>query len=204
MKRTSLAAVLLATFAVPALAAAAPGKDRTETLIAAFKKVKKDDGKLTEVDKSANAKLFAELDGYLDFDTLTSKPIAPRAARLTPAETTAFKAKFKNLIRLIAYPNAGTFFRKAAFALQPEKSKGDGIQVPLKVRLPEEDMETVVEFVWAKTGGVLKIQDVLFDGDSLVKDYQNQLSKLIDKSGVPGLMKALDDRLAELGKSTKG
>jgi len=72
--------------------------------------------------------------------------------------------------------------------------------VPLNVYLPEEDLETTVEFQFAKSGGVLKIEDVLFEGDSLVKDYQNQISKIVDKDGVPGLFKILDEKHAELTK----
>ena len=209
MKRQLIAAAVVAAFALPAAALAAekalatPGKDRAESLIATFKKVKKDDGKLTDADRSANAKFFAELDGYLDFDNLTTKPIAPRADKLKPEEMAAFKSKFRELIRLIAYPNAGNFFRKATWEHQAEQQKGELLLAPLKVKLAEEDLETVVEFQFAKVGGALKLEDVLFEGDSLTKDYQNQLAKLIDKSGVPGLMKALDDRLAELNKGAK-
>lgn len=206
MLRTLLAAATLAALTLPAdglAAASAPGKERTQSLIAAFKKVKPDEGKLTAAEKAANAKQFAELDGYLDFETLVSKPIAPRASKLSPAQLAEYKAKFRELIRLIAYPNSGEFFRDAKWTIKPERTQGELLTVPVDVRVPAEDLETVVEFQWAKVDGVLKIQDVLFEGDSLVKDYQNQISKVIDKDGVPGLFKALDDRLAELTKGKK-
>lgn len=205
MLRSAVVVAVLAAFCAPAHAAApaTPGKDRAEALVATFKKVKKDDGKLTEAEKAANAALFTELDGYLDFESLVSKPIAPRADKLKPEEMASFKSKFRELIRLIAYPNAGNFFRKATYAFQPEQAKGELILVAAKVKLPDEDLETVVEFQFAKVGGALKIEDVLFEGDSLVKDYQNQIAKVVDKNGVPGLFKALDDRLADLKKGPK-
>jgi hypothetical protein len=34
-------------------------------------------------------------------------------------------------------------------------------------------------------------------------DYQNQLTKIIDKDDVPGLFKKLDERVAELGKEPR-
>lgn len=204
--KTLLAAAAVAALALPTparAAAPAPGKERTESLIAAFKKVKPDDGKLTAAEKAANARHFAELDGYLDFETLVSKPIAPRAAKLTPAQLADYKAKFRELIRLIAYPNSGEFFRDAKWKIGPEKVQGELLTVPVDVRVPAEDLETVVEFQWAKVDGTLQIQDVLFEGDSLVKDYQNQVSRVVDKQGAAGLIKALDDRLAELNKGKK-
>jgi len=198
----SLLAPALAQAAAPA-AAPTPGKDRTESFIASLKKVKKNDGTLTEADKAQNARMFGELDGYLDFDTLTVKPIAPRADKLSAAEMASFRSKFRELIRLIAYPNAGGFFRKASLTFEPEAQQGELTLVPIKLKLPEEDMDTEVRFQWAKVGGALKIEDVQFEGDSLIKDYQNQLAKIVDKSGVPGLFKALDDRLADLAKGPK-
>ena len=132
-----------------------------------------------------------------------SKPIAPRADKLKPEEMATFKTKFRELIRLIAYPNSGNFFRKSTWQLKPEKQQGELLLVAMEVKMPEEDLETVVEFQFAKVGGTLKIEDVLFEGDSLIKDYQNQIAKVVDKSGVAGLLKTLDDRLAELSKGPK-
>ena len=209
MLRVLIAAAVAATLAVPAAASAAekaapaPGKDRAEAFISTLKKVKKDEGKLTDADKAANAKLFTELDNFLDFDVLVTKPIAPRADKLKPDELVSFKSKFRELIRLIAYPNSGNFFRKSTWELKPETTKGELILVAMNVKMPEEDLETTVEFQWAKVGGQLKLQDVNFEGDSLVKDYQNQITKVFDKSGVTGLFKALDDRLAEMNKGPK-
>jgi ABC-type transporter MlaC component len=207
--RRSLALALAATLFLPALAwaaapaAATPGKDRAEAFIATLKKVKKDDGKLTDADKAANAKIFLELDNFLNFDTLTTKPIAPRADKLSAKEMESFKVKFRELIRLIAYPKSGSFFNRATYVYSPEQTKDDLAIASLKIHLADEDLDTVLEMHWKKVGGVLKIEDVLFDGDSLVKDYQNQLSKKIDKSGVSGLMQALDEKLADQNKPAK-
>jgi ABC-type transporter MlaC component len=196
-----LASAFIATsFGLPSARAAAGGKDRTEGLIAAFKKVKTEGGKLVKQEKAANDRAFAELDDYFDFTTLTSKPIEPLADKLTPEEATRFKAKFRELIRLIAYANAGTAFRKAKLTLEPEVKKAARVAVPVKLRLEEDDLDLTVEFHWETVKGAWRIVDVLFDGDSLLKDYQNQIGKIVTKSGVPGLFKSLDNRRAELEK----
>ncbi|HEY3452619.1 MAG TPA: ABC transporter substrate-binding protein [Myxococcales bacterium] len=203
MIRTLIAATVAAALALPCAALAAekaPGKERAELFIATLMKVKKDEGKLTDAEKAANAKLFLDLDSFLNFENLTAKPIAPRADKLKAEEMTSFKSKFKELIRMIAYPKSGNFFRTAKLEWQPEKVQGELILVPLNVKLPEEDLETTVEFQFSKSAGLLKIEDVLFEGDSLVKDYQNQIAKIVDKSGVPGLFKVLDEKQAELSK----
>ena len=208
MFRTLIASTAALALALPSLAFAAekatagkgPGKERAELFIATLMKVKKDEGKLTDAEKAANAKLFVDLDNFLNFETLTNKPVAPKADKFKPEELTSFKSKFKELIRMIAYPKAGNFFKTAKLEWQPEKTQGELILVPLNVKLPEEDLETTVEFQFAKSGGLLKIEDVLFEGDSLVKDYQNQIAKIVDKDGVPGLFKKVDEKYAEITK----
>jgi ABC-type transporter MlaC component len=173
------------------------GRARTEALIAAFKKVKVD-GK---AQKTVNDRTFTELDDFFDFGTLTAKPIEPIADKLNAKELAKFKTTFRELIRLIAYPNAGDLFRKAKLTLQPEMKKAEVVAVPLILRVEEEDLDLAIEFCWANVQGKLRIVDVLFDGDSLIKDYQNQIGKIFAKSGARGLFKALDERRAELEKN---
>lgn len=206
MRNLLLAAVLLASPAAvsTARAAAAPGAERTQELIAALMKVKTEGVKPAKQVKGApqdaNARAFAELDEFFDFGTITSKPIEPLGNKITPAEAAQFKAKFQDLIRQVAYANASSFLSKAKYSLQPEVKKGDALAVPVKLRAEDEDLDVNLEFRWEERKGSLRVVDVLFDGDSLLKDYQNQIGKIVAKSGVPGLFKALDDRRAELEK----
>ena len=50
----------------------------------------------------------------------------------------------------------------------------------------------------------LKLADLSFDGDSLVRDYQNQFSRIVTKDGAEGLLKKLDQRRATLEAEAKG
>jgi ABC-type transporter MlaC component len=202
MQRTlelgSLGLAALVLLAAPAAHAAQPGKDRTEAFVAAFGKVQVKDGKLDPAQKEANDKAFLALDEFFDFAALTSKPIEPNASKLSPEELVSFKAKFRELLRLTAYPKVGAFFKRATLAWQPEKKVGDQTAVAVKMHDSADDMDVVVEFRWAAGQGGLRLVDVLFDGDSLLKDYQNQISRVITKNGVPGLFKILDERRAAL------
>ncbi len=199
MRTHLLAAALLAIPAASSTARAAPGAERTQQLIAALMKVKTPEGaKPAKQVKGVNDRAFAELDEFFDFGTLTAKPIEPLGDKITPAEAAQFRAKFQDLIRQVAYPSAGSFLRKAKYNLKSEVAKGDALAVPVKVRAEEEDLDVNLEFRWAEREGSLRVVDVFFDGDSLIKDYQNQVAKIVAKAGVPGLFKALDDRRAEL------
>jgi len=186
MTRTAaLAALVLA--APAAHAAGQPGRERTEAFIAAFERVRTADGKLDPAQKAANDKAFADLDAFFDFAALTGKVIEPQADKLKPDELAMFRTKFRELLRLTAYPNSAAFFPRAKVTYLPEKKKGELVAVPVKLRVEAEDLDMAVEFHWVPGPSGMRVADVLFDGDSLVKDYQNQIARVIAKNGVAGL-----------------
>jgi ABC-type transporter MlaC component len=197
----SLLAVALVLAPMAAQAGEPDARQRTESFVAAFKKVKPDNGKLSKADREANAKAFAELDGYLDGEYFTDVSIKPIASKLSAGQAATFKSKFWEVVQMIAYPNSGDFFRQAKLTIGQAKEKGDVQAVSLKAELPKEDLETVVEFHWKKGPKGLRVVDVLFDGDSLVRDYQNQFARIVEKKGPEGLLKALEDKRAELLKA---
>ena len=174
----------------------------TEALVAAFKRVKDDDGKLSDADKAANAKTYAELDALLAREHFTAAAIAPRKDKFSAAELKAFQEQFWDVVQRIAYPGSGAFFREGQVKYAEPKEKGGIWTHELTAYIPSEDLETVVALQWKLEGGKLRIVDVLFDGDSLVKDYQNQFARIVDKDGAAGLLKKLAEKREELTKKT--
>jgi ABC-type transporter MlaC component len=196
----SCAVLLLPT---AALAQAPNAQKRTEAFIAALLRVKPDDGKLTKADKDANQKVFTELDTYFDWDYLVSSPIQPKLDKFSAAEKAEYLKKFKELVRLIAYPDSGSFFKKAKYTVGTPKEEKDVITVPIDAKVVKDDLETKVDLHWTKTADGLRIRDVSFDGDSLIRDYQNQFVRIIDKEGAKGLISKIDKRRAELDAPKK-
>ena len=202
MKRSLLALTLV----LPTLCFAAglgdEGSKRTQAFIDNLMAVKSSDtGPLPKADADANQKVFTELDGFFDWDYLMSEPVKPRADKFTPAEMSEFTKKFKEVLRLVAYPDSGSFFRKAKWKLTAPKEDGDKVTVGIDAK--REDLETHVDIHFKKQGNVLKLYDVSFDGDSLVKDYQNQMVRIIDKGGAKDLIAKIDKRKSDLEKPKK-
>lgn len=199
-------ALLTLSLLVPVLAyadTADAAKKRTESFIALLLKVKQSDaGPLSKADQEANQKVFTELDGYFDWDYLMTEPIKPRADKFTAAEKTEFTQKFREVLRLVAYPDSGSFFRKAKYQLNPPKV-GEGELVAVGIDAKKDDLETHVDLHFKRMGDTLKLYDVSFDGDSLVKDYQNQMVRILDKGGPKELIGKIDRRKAELEKPKK-
>ena len=200
MKSTLAALAVL----LPALAFAGPlgdeGTKRTQAFIDSLLAVKSsDNGPLPKADADANLKVFADLDGFFDWDTLMSEPIKPRLDKFSPAELAEFNKKFKEVLRLTAYPDSGAFFRKAKYKLTPAVEDGTE-KVTVGLDAKRGDIETHLDIHFRKLGGVLKLYDVSFDGDSLTKDYQNQMVRIIDKGGAKDLIAKIDKRKADLEK----
>jgi phospholipid transport system substrate-binding protein len=168
--------------------------DRTKALIAAFKKVKTppENGALSAADKSANDAAFKELDQFFDYATLTSEPLSTHKAKFAGDQYQKTLTMFEELIKRVAYPNAGDFLRQAQYTLKDGK---DPNTTEMHATLAKEDFETNVVFQYKDVGGQLKLIDVSFDGASLIKDYRAQFGKIIDKEGADGLVKKLSTRL---------
>jgi phospholipid transport system substrate-binding protein len=193
LRSVTVALALLVPFA--ASAAKDPAQTKTEQMIAAFKAVKPGAG------EAVNAKAYKSLDTLIDYDTITAKAIEPRVAKFSPAQKAQFQKQFRELIRMQAYPDSGDFFRRAKLTYKPVTAEGGTSNVPFRAYVAAEDLETNVTLHWGKApDGSLKMVDVSFDGDSLVRDYQNQFAKVLDKDGVAGLFKKLDERRAALQK----
>jgi len=191
--------LLLVALALPVAVDAAPAPEaqaRSRAIVAAFVRVPETPG-------PARTKAFAELDGFLALEELVSAAVAPRAAKFSASELARFKASFLEVLRLVAYTESGAFFRKARVTWGEARAEGEETAVPAKVVVPGEDLTTEVEFRWRGVRGALRVVDVYFEGDSLLRDYQNQIARIVDKAGPAGLQKAVDERRAELGKEKK-
>lgn len=200
-KTAFILAALLPTLALAGLPE--DGKKRTEAFIDRLMAVKQSDkGPLPKADQDANAKVFAELDGFFDWDYLMSEPVKPRAEKFTPAEKDEFTKKFREVLRLVAYPDSGSFFRTAKYKVNIGKETAPD-RVTVGIDAKKGDIETRVDVHFKKMGDVLKIYDVSFDDDSLVKDYQNQMVRIIDKGGAKDLIAKIDKRKADLEKPKK-
>lgn len=194
-------AALLPTLALAALPE--DGQKRTNAFIEKLMAVKSvETGKLAKADADANAKTFTDLDGFFDWDYLMSEPVKPRIDKFSPAEKEEFTKKFKEVLRLVAYPDSGSFFKTAKYKVSIGKEDGaDKVIVPIEAK--KGDIETAINIHFKMMGGTLKIYDVSFDGDSLVKDYQNQMVRIIDKGGAKDLIAKIDKRKADLEKPKK-
>jgi len=190
---TWLLAGLLAVSPGSSGAAGKPGpKDRTVALVEAF----------WAVGGAEDEAAFRKLDGFFDYDRLTGDSIRPHRAKLSAEQIERYAGVFRELIRLVTYPDSGAFLRKAKLSFGAPRAEGKGVRVELHAELPAEDLELDIAFHWEESAAGWRVVDVSFDGASLVTDYANQFGRIIGKEGAAGLMRRLEDKLAELRKGS--
>jgi ABC-type transporter MlaC component len=200
MLRTTLALAAGLLISTTAMAQDA-GSARTQELLDTFTQVKSlpDEGELSAADRASNKATFAKLDAIFDFDTLTGTAIEPHKAQLSATQLTEFKAKFTEMIRYMAFPNAGKAFGESENSiLESTATSSGGWDTTVELSWEENDLELEITFHWVDAGGTLRLVDVSFDGDSLIKDYQNQFGRILNKEGVDDFMKRLNDKHAEI------
>ncbi len=196
---TAIAAAILILVGAGAARAADSALDRTRKLIATFKTVKTapEGGKLSPADEAANGKVFTSLDGFFDFPNFATDCLGPSVSKLSPAQAKDFKERLVDILRKRGYPNGGSVFNDGVVKEGKPADRAGATAVPLKISFPKQDITMDVEFVWNKSG---KIVDLVLDGDSLAKDYRNQVGKIIAKGGPEDLLKRLGDKQKDAGK----
>ena len=70
----------------------------------------------------------------------------------------------------------------------------------MTIRFEGEDTDSKVTFHWASAAGTWRLYDVSFDNASLVKDYQNQFGRILEKDKAEGLLKKLAKKLEDKRK----
>lgn len=168
---------------------------RTRDLVTAFQRVPA----RGTANAAATDRAFADVDAFLDFDTITQEPIRPHLAKLDAGQRSAYAVKFRDIVRLVAYPDSGEFFRTARITFGEPRAGNGGTWVEMTARL-KDGQETRIGLLWRTVKGVQRLADLTFDGDSLLRDYQNQFGRILDKEGAAGLLRRLDDKRAELGR----
>ena len=205
MKRSFFAPAVAVFFAVAPAMAATP-MERTKGLLEALKgvHVPPEGGGLSAAQRGQNEAMFATIDGFFDYDHMVDTPIAKHEALFKGGVRERYRTAFRALIRAIAYPRSGTFLKAAKLQFGAVKQSGAEATVALHTELAEEDYSSDVMFYWGQRDAVWLLQDVSFDGASLVKDYANQFARLITKDGAGGLVAKLESRLAKIQSAQQG
>ncbi len=170
---------------------------RTEELFSAFRGVRQ--GELTDAEKAEQDALWKKLDGFFLWDQIASDALGEHRAALSEEQQQRYADLFQKLLRRSTYSRMGDWLGDAATELLPgaEGAEGGGLPlwVQVKVQWASGREPVTIGFLWCAAEKAERICGVTVNGDSVVKDYEAQIGRMLADLGPQGFLEKLQARL---------
>ena len=188
------ACVMLMALALPALAQEAPD--------ALVKRVSDELLQLVRTDKdlaAGNQRKVVEVAEqkvlpHFDFERMTRLAVGRNWQQATPEQREALTKEFRTLL-VRTYSNSISQYRNQKFVVQPLRGEAADKDVLVHSAVVQENGPQIpIDYRMEKEGSDWKVYDVVIDGASLVTTYRGSFNDQIQKGGIDGLVKTLQDR----------
>jgi phospholipid transport system substrate-binding protein len=188
-------AILLAALA-PALAAAQETPDalvkRTTDEVLAIIKADKDvqAGNMSKVTALAEQKVLP----HFDFTRMTRLAVGRNWAQAAEAQKEALTKEFRTLL-VRTYSTSLSQYRNQTIEVKPTRLGAQDKDAVVKTAVIQQGGPQIpIDYAMEKTDGGWKVYDVVIDGASLVTTYRGTFNDQIQKGGIDGLIKTLQER----------
>ena len=188
-------ATLLAAL-VPALAAAQESPDqlvkRTTDEILTIIKTDKDvaSGNQAKVVELAEQKVLP----HFDFERMTRLAVGRNWAQATDAQKQALTKEFRTLL-VRTYSSSLSQYRNQTIDVKPTKIAAADKEATVRTAVIQQGGPPIpIDYAMEKADTGWKVYDVIIDGVSLVTTYRGTFNDQIQKGGIDGLVKTLQDR----------
>lgn len=182
----------------PALAAAQEAPDalvkRTTGEVLAIIKADKDlqSGNMTKVVQLAEAKVLP----HFDFERMTRLAVGRSWSQATPEQKAALTKEFRTML-VRTYSSSLSQYRNQTIDVKPSKvAAGDKEAIVRTAVVQQGGPPIPIDYAMEKMDGGWKVYDVVIDGASLVTTYRGTFNDQVQKGGIDGLLKTLQDRNA--------
>jgi phospholipid transport system substrate-binding protein len=186
---------LLAAF-VPMIASAQEAPDAlvkrvTDEVLAIIKSDKAlQQGDTRKVVELAEQKVLP----HFDFERMTRLAVGKNWAQASDAQKQALVKEFRTLL-VRTYSTSLTAYRNQTIEVKPTKMNAQDKDVTVRTAVIQQGGPQIpIDYAMEKTDGGWKVYDVIIDGASLVTTYRGSFNDIIQKSGIDGLVKTLQDR----------
>lgn len=188
-------AIFLAAI-VPALAAAQETPDalvkRTTDEVLAIIKADKDvqSGNTTKVVQLAERKVLP----HFDFSRMARLAVGRNWTQASEAQKETLTKEFRTLL-VRTYSTSLAQYRNQTIEVKPAKVGPQDKEAVVKTAVIQQGGPPIpIDYTMEKTDGGWKVYDVVIDGASLVTTYRGTFNDQIQKGGIDGLIKTLQER----------
>jgi phospholipid transport system substrate-binding protein len=192
-------------FLIPLLAVILPlgaAAQATETPDAMVKRIADEVVAIVKTDKdlqngnSAKVVQLAEQKvlPHFDFTRMTRLAVGRNWSQVTPEQREALTKEFRTLL-VRTYSNSLSQYRNQTIQVKPlQASPGDEDVVVRSAVIQEGGPPIPIDYRMEKKPDGWKVYDVVIDGASLVTTYRGSFNDQIQRSGIDGLLKTLQER----------
>ena len=131
---------------------------------------------------------------HFDFTRMTRLAVGRNWAQASDAQKEALTKEFRTML-VRTYSNSLTQFRDQKIDVKPLKAAASDQEVTVRTAVLQQGGPPIpIDYAMAKSGAEWKVYDVVIDGASLVTTYRGSFNDQIQKGGIDGLVKTLQER----------
>ena len=189
-----LAALLALAFPVAALAEEAPDvlvKRVSDEVLAIIKSDKEvQSGNTAKVVELAEQKVLP----HFDFERMTRLAVGRNWAPATDAQKQALIKEFRTLL-VRTYSTSLSQYRNQTIEVKPSRVGPQDKDAVVRTAVIQQGGPPIpIDYSMEKADGGWKVFDVVIDGASLVTTYRGTFNDQVQRGGIDGLIKALQER----------
>lgn len=124
-----------------------------------------------------------------DFDLMAAHVLGPYGPKLKPGERTEFKGLFRDLFQDSYTKLVLDFLKQEQVVYHQEEMRSR--QALVKTTLVRPNEEIPVDYSLALVGGQWSVDDVTVDGVSIVRNYRQSFTRVIQRESFPALLKKM-------------
>ena len=186
--------VLLAPLAAAAQEAPDALVKRTTDEVLAIIKADKDlqSGNMTKVVQLAEQKVLP----HFDFERMTRLAVGRNWNQASPEQKQSLIKEFRTML-VRTYSSSLSQYRNQTIDVKPLKIGAADKEAVVKTAVIQQGGPPIpIDYAMEKTGSDWKVYDVVIDGASLVTTYRGTFNDQVQKGGIDGLVKTLQERNA--------
>ena len=142
-------------------------------------------------------KISGTVQKFLGIESLSQRTLGVYWKKATAGELNQFKPLYLKILER-TYLNRVDDYSGGKVEYERERVKGN--KAILDTRFVSERYDIPVQYKLVEKAGTWQIYDVLIEGVSLVRSYRSSYNEILRKEGFDGLLKKMEQKLAQIEK----
>ena len=133
---------------------------------------------------------------HFDFTRMTRLAVGRNWNQANDAQKEALTKEFRTML-VRTYSSSLTAYKNQTIEVKPTKMSPSDNETTVRTQVIQQGGPPIpIDYAMEKVGNEWKVYDVVIDGASLVTTYRGSFNDQIQKGGIDGLLKTLQERNA--------